>query len=144
LALDEDGIGMMALAKELALLGALFALVGCHVAESKEKQLAKAKAAVLKAAEDEVGLLGKPVIKTIYPSKGEGDGLLGTVCGSILDTGVAAEDQKPQRFIYMAIDKDILFEQMPAELLKPETEAEQKLIDDAIKGFNELWSDGCA
>jgi hypothetical protein len=134
---------MMIMVKQFGLLGAIFALAGCHVAESKEKQLATAKAAVLKAAEDEVGLLGKPVIKTIYPSKGEGDGLLGTVCGSILDMGVAAEDQKPQRFIYMANDKETLFEQFPADLLEPETEAEQKLIDDAIKGFNEVWNDGC-
>jgi hypothetical protein len=128
-------------------LGALaFALLltGCHLASSKDEQLAAARIAIEKAAVEGEALVGKPVIRTIQPGKGEGDMLLGAFCGTITDDGVAADAQKPRRFVYMAVDKDVVFETVTDDELPPTTNEERKLIAEAVKTFNDLWDGGCA
>jgi hypothetical protein len=118
-------------------------LAGCHIVQGEEERLSSAKAAIIKAAADDEGMANEPQISNLRASRAEGDSLLGTYCGNISDRDMREAGEMPRRFIYMAIDKDVVFETVRNDFLPPSSAEERKLLDDVIKAFDDLWNDGC-
>ena len=118
-------------------------LGGCHMAKSNDDLINAAKIETRKEILSEYEIGGKISFQNIHIGKGEGDSLLGTVCGAFIDSGYAAEGQTPTRFIYTAIDDDTLLEETVEDVTMEETPELLAAMAATNKLFNELWSDGC-
>ena len=115
---------------------------GCHMVKSDDDLIEAAKVETRKEILSEYELEGEIVFKDLHVSGGEGDGILGTVCGAFTDSG-SSDDQTPTRFIYMAIDDDTLLEEVLEDVTEDATPELLKVVEEANKQFNELWNDGC-
>ncbi len=116
---------------------------GCHLGQSEETRREAARSAVIKAAAAEE-FTGKPVLQSLDRAKDDSNKLLGTYCGTMTDDGIPAADQKPRRFVYMAVDKDVVFELQvdhSSQNGDPELAA---LAKEASTKFESLWKEGCA
>ncbi len=118
-------------------------LGGCHMAKSNDDLINAAKIETRKEILSEYEIGGKISFQNIHIGKGEGDSLLGTVCGAFIDSGYAAEGQTPTRFIYTAIDDDTLLEETLEDVTMEETPELLAAMAATNKLFNELWNDGC-
>ena len=118
-------------------------LGGCHMAKSNDDLINAAKIETRKEILSEYEIGGKITFQNIHIGKGEGDSLLGTVCGAFIDSGYAAEGQTPTRFIYTAIDDDTLLEETVEDVTMEETPELLAAMAATNKLFNELWNDGC-
>ena len=130
------------LASLLAVSSVVF-LGGCHMVKSNDGLIEAAKIETRKEILSEYEIGGKITFQNIHVGKGEGDSLLGTVCGAFIDSGYAAEGQTPTRFIYTAIDDDTLLEETLEDVTMEETPELLAAMAATNKLFNELWSDGC-
>lgn len=135
-------LGRSGLLNLLAVSSVVF-LGGCHMAKSNDDLINAAKVETRKEILSEYEIGGKIAFQNIHIGKGEGDSLLGTVCGAFIDSGYAAEGQTPTRFIYTAIDDDTLLEETLEDVTMEETPELLAAMAATNKLFNELWSDGC-
>ncbi len=118
-------------------------LGGCHMAKSNDDLIKAAKIETRKEILSEYEIEGKILFQDIHIGKGEGDSLLGTVCGAFIDSGYAADGQTPTRFIYTAIDDDTILEETLEDVRVEETPELLEAMTAVNTLFTELWNDGC-
>ncbi|MEE9434415.1 MAG: hypothetical protein V3V15_09275 [Sphingorhabdus sp.] len=113
------------------------------MAKSNDDLIKAAKIETRKEILSEYEIEGKILFQDIHIGKGEGDSLLGTVCGAFIDSGYAADGQTPTRFIYTAIDDDTILEETLEDVRVEETPELLEAMTAVNTLFTELWNDGC-